>query len=80
MMQWNSGFGGIWMFLWWLIIISLVVGVAYMLINGGHRIPNDGRVISRSPQNAMEILKERYAKGEITEEEFIKMRKNLRDD
>ena len=29
--------------------------------------------------SALDILKQRYAKGEITEEDFLKMKKNIED-
>ena len=64
-------FGGI------LILIGLLVAVAYVL---GRR-PNDlelGRQKRREEsQSALEVLKERYARGEITREEYQEMGRDI---
>ncbi len=70
------GFGWMFMFLFWGLIIfavfALVRGVSGHGCWGGHRY-DDGH----KGNNALDILKERYAKGEISKEEFDKMKKDL---
>lgn len=51
----------------WIIVVSLFVVVAFVVVKS----PNQK---SKSP---LAILKERYAKGEITDEEYEKMKKDL---
>ncbi|MGE3341651.1 MAG: SHOCT domain-containing protein [Candidatus Altimarinota bacterium] len=58
-MFWN-GMGG-WMFLWWIFVVLIVVGVATFVFRQGRSGEN---------KSALDILKERYAKGEITKQEF----------
>lgn len=67
------------MFLVWLIpILLLILGVAWLFGNrdsirtGGMDTPQ--RRLEKTPQ---EILRERYARGEITRDEFEEMRKTL---
>ena len=71
MMGWSGmGYG------WWMplggvaFLIILIVGL-YLLFSAYHkpeRLPST---------NAIEILKQRYAKGEITDEQYQKMKKEL---
>jgi putative membrane protein len=58
-----------------MLIIMLVV-VFLIFSRGGFRPPwqNQDRPNSESP---MDILKKRYAKGEITKEEFEQMKKDI---
>jgi putative membrane protein len=58
--------GAIFTALFWLFIIYIIFSVV-------RRMPHDGHHNNR----AMEILKERYAKGEITKEQFEQMKKDL---
>ena len=72
MMYWFSnfpfmhGFGGIFMILFWIILIFLVIS----LVKKGD---------SRQSETAEEILKKRYARGEISKEEFERMKRDLRE-
>lgn len=72
------GFGnmGSGMFFIWIIpiILIVIVGIAvYMIVNN-----KNGNNKTRS-NSALEILNERFAKGEIDEEEYNKRKKNLLD-
>lgn len=66
------GFGGIFMILWWvLIIIGIVALVKWIGASSGA----GGR--SSGDSKALDILKERYARGEIDEQEFQKRKRDL---
>ncbi len=62
------GFGGIFMVVWWaLIIFGIVMLVKWLSKPQG----NDGS------DKALHILRERYARGEIDEQEFQKRKSEL---
>ena len=64
-------FGG-WMIIVWIVIIGLIVwGVIALTRYATH---SSGSSERRRP---LDIAKERYAKGEITKEEFERMKKDL---
>lgn len=72
---WNGGMGvgGGWfgimmMLLWTVVVIAVVVAVIYWAF-GGNR--------GREESDAMEVLRERYARGDIDEEEFRERKKQL---
>lgn len=65
------GSGG--MFLGLIFWIIIIVGV-YLLIK---YLIEQNKVRSSEEKSAMDIAKERYAKGEITEEEFEEIKKRL---
>lgn len=72
MMYWYNGNGEWWMWLimiiFWIVVIGLVIwGVSALSRRTG----------GSSGSNALDIAKERYAKGEISHEEFEKIKKNL---
>lgn len=67
---WGMGFGGgLFMILFWVLVI---LGVVFLikLIAGGFK--NE-----RREDTALDILKKRYAKGEISKEEFEERKKEL---
>ncbi len=57
-----GGFGGLWMLVFWVVVIGLLVWGASGLF--AHRASGDGA------SDALAILKRRYAVGEITEAEL----------
>jgi putative membrane protein len=64
---------GMWFGGWFWIVIILIVVFVFLRARGGN-CP----IINRNTQETpLEILKKRYAKGEITKEEFEEMKKNL---
>ena len=66
------GFGGIIMWLIFLILIALVIYFVMQSIKLG----SSGHSSKETP---LDILKTRYAKGEITKEEFNRMKKDLEE-
>lgn len=84
-MRWNDGMG--WMMGWaWLFWILLIVGVIVLvtllvlvLTRGGPAGRQGGGAVptGAGPPRAREILEERYARGEISTEEFHERRRTL---
>ncbi|MBF8280364.1 MAG: hypothetical protein HW383_137 [Candidatus Magasanikbacteria bacterium] len=64
-----SWLGMLMMIVWWVIIIAVVAAVARWLL----REFKSGGAGNRP----LDILKERFAKGEITEKQFEEMKKKL---
>jgi putative membrane protein len=58
---------------WGLVIAGIIFFVRWLVQNTGHRSASGGSANSK----AIEILKERYARGEITHEEFESMKKEI---
>jgi len=67
-------FGGIFMILFWILIIIGLVFLIKWLIQSTKG--ESGRPLSNSSR-ALDILKERYARGEIDKEEFEERKKDL---
>ena len=72
--------GGWWMFPMAMPIIMIIVAlvVVYFLFGrSGYRPPWDRYPSGREAETPLDILKKRYARGEIKKEEFDQMKKDL---
>lgn len=64
------GFGGIGMIIFWIVILAaLVYFIKYLVTQDRHHESDSG---------AMEILKKRFASGEISKDEFNQLRHELK--
>lgn len=70
---WGMGFGWIFMILFWALIILGIVALARWLFSAG----GFGGGSGGSSKAPLEILKERYARGEINREQYEQMRREL---
>jgi putative membrane protein len=70
-MGWGFGFGGIGMILFWVVIIAAVVILVKGFFGGSGQGDKPGG------KSALDVLKERYARGEIGREEFEQKKRDL---
>ena len=75
MYGWGDGFGGIMMgvgLLFWLAVLAAAIALVIWAVrtSGGRSAP------SREP-DALEIARRRYARGEITREQFEQLKQDL---
>ncbi|MDD5007456.1 MAG: SHOCT domain-containing protein [Syntrophorhabdaceae bacterium] len=68
---WGMGFGWIFMIIFWVLIILVVIYLVRLVTGTGKQ---------QQGETPIEILKKRYAKGEITKEEFEKMKGDITKD
>ncbi|MEA2658928.1 MAG: putative rane protein [Candidatus Binatota bacterium] len=67
MWWWGWGMMAMMFLFWMLFIVGLIVGIRWLI----------GKGKEQKQDSALEILRERYARGEINKEEFEAKRKDL---
>jgi putative membrane protein len=71
-----NGYGGGWMMIfWWILIIAVVFVLVKWTATSRGGWPGNGN--NRQNKSALDILKERYAKGEIDKDEYDSKKKDL---
>ena len=69
---WFGGFGIVFMWLFWIGVIALSIWLIASLFPKPKQVNN-----AAGKPTALEILQRRYARGEVTPEEYAEMRRDL---
>ena len=80
MWGWNGwGWGGmLLMMLFWVLVLGGLTALILLAVSGwGRSRTGQSGETRASSDRAIEILKERYARGEITKEQYEQMRRDL---
>ncbi|MDD3677903.1 MAG: SHOCT domain-containing protein [Dehalococcoidales bacterium] len=72
--MWDGGMVLAWI-LNWVMIIAFWVGIIILIIWGVTKLAKTGK--SGSGSAALDIAKERYARGELTKEQFEQIKKDI---
>ena len=62
---------------WGLVVMLIVIGLVALIVWAIWRVTRGARSTSPDRSDALEILRMRFARGEITEAEFIQAKKVL---
>jgi putative membrane protein len=77
-MMWRwpmMGFGGFGMIFGFIFFVAIVIGIILLVI---WLVKRPGfNTTDKTSTKSMEVLKERYAKGELTKEQYENMKKDL---
>jgi putative membrane protein len=75
-MAWHTGAGMAWWMLWggllWIVVWGTIIYLIITAIRGG----TPGRTVAND-DTPLEILKRRYARGEINQDDYDRMRREL---
>jgi putative membrane protein len=72
-----GGFGMICMAIFWIVVICLIIWGAARMARHGCCMHSGHMHGGYNIQNALDIVKERYAKGEIDKEQYEQLKKDL---
>lgn len=72
-----GGIGWIGMILSFIFFILIIIGIILFIVWLVKRATHPGTEQSKTNSKALEVLKERYAKGEISKEQFESIKKDL---
>jgi len=75
MCSWGSGYGWLMMLVNLVIWLALIAGVVYLIV----RFVKQPAGVGRIDETPLDILKKRYAKGEISEDDFNRMKSKLEE-
>ena len=76
MMQGMGWGGGMWIgSIFWLLLLGVIIWAVISFVNNSRNRDQNSNFPGQ--ESALDILKKRYAKGEITREEFEQMKRDL---
>lgn len=79
--DWGFGWGGMWF--GWLMMIGFTIAVVILAVwlirlsSPAHRGSSESAGSDQRVQSALDVLQARYARGEITKEEYLDVRATL---
>ena len=73
----GGGMGWIGMILGFIFFILIIIGIILFIVWLVKRVAHSGTEHPKISNKAMEVLKERYAKGEITKDQYEDIKKDL---
>jgi len=68
--------GGVFM---WILFLIIIVVVVYFVLQGTRARGHDSSFGETSKETPIDILKRRYARGEISKEEFEQIKRDLKN-
>lgn len=77
--RWGIGMGGLLIGLLWLLIFIWIISWIFRSFRYSHMYYHNNRWDRWNHDDAVKILRERYARGEITKEQFDQMMKDLKE-
>jgi len=72
----GGGMGWIGMILSFICFILIIIGIILLIVWLAKRVTHS-EIEDKTGSKALEVLKERYAKGEITKDQYESMKKDL---
>ena len=72
-----GGFSFIWMIFIFLFVLAIIAGIIVLIIWAVRKAGSSQQIQQVSENKALEVLKERYAKGEITKKEYENIKKDI---
>jgi putative membrane protein len=84
MMMWPNMMGGffgaggfIWIIFIFIFIAAIIVGIILLIVWLVRRVNYSAEISKTDSSDALEILKQRYAKGEISKKEYEDIKKDI---
>ncbi|WP_354675034.1 SHOCT domain-containing protein [Cupriavidus alkaliphilus] len=74
---WGMGFGFLFMILFWTLVVLAIVALVRWLMRESQATRGQGKQESPRDKTPLEIVQERYARGEIDREEYEQKRRDL---
>jgi len=72
---WTAGMG-LMMFLFWILIVAGIVFLVWFFTDLGRRRAQAPQA-PPGPETALEVLRKRYARGEVSREQYQEMKRDL---